>query len=61
MSDTSPVFQKEEEAKLFFPALKAVAGFGGNAEAATAKRKIGKPEVAGKDLRRKKLRRLFSH
>jgi len=53
MSDASPVFQKEEEAKLFFPASKIVAGCGGEAEAATRmrKRKIGKPEAAGKGLR----------
>jgi hypothetical protein len=51
MSDASPVFQKGEEATLFFPALKAVAGYGGAAEAATRKRKIGKPEAASKGLR----------
>jgi hypothetical protein len=34
MSDTSPVIQKEEEARVLFPALKVVAGCGGETEAA---------------------------
>jgi hypothetical protein len=34
MSDTSPVIQKEKEARVLFPALKIVAGFGGETEAA---------------------------
>jgi hypothetical protein len=42
MSETSPVIQKEEEAKLFFPALKVVAGCGGETEGATRDRKVGK-------------------
>jgi hypothetical protein len=50
MSDTSQVFQKEEEARVLFPALKIVAGCGRETEAATAKRKIGKPDAVGKDL-----------
>ena len=51
MSDTSPVIQKEEEARVLFPALKVVAGFGGEAEVATRKRKMARPEAASKDLR----------
>ena len=50
MSEISPVSQKEEEASLLFPALKIVAGFGEETEAATAKRKIGAEVVAGKVL-----------
>jgi hypothetical protein len=50
MSDTLPVIQKEEEARVLFPALKIVAGCGGETEAATAKRKIGTEVVAGKVL-----------
>jgi len=53
MSDISPVFREEDfEVVVLFPALKIVGGCGGETEAATRKRKIGKPEVAGKDLRR---------
>jgi hypothetical protein len=51
MSDTSPVVRKEEETKLFFPALKVVAGCGGDTEEATRKRKMARPEAASKDLR----------
>jgi len=51
MSDTSPVIRKERRAKRFFPALKVVAGCGGETEGATRKRKIGKPEAASKGLR----------
>ena len=51
MSDTSPVIRKEEEARVLFPALKVVAGCGGEAEVATRKRKMARPEAAGKDLR----------
>jgi len=47
MSDTLPVVQKEEQS-LLFPTLKVVAGFGGETEAATAKRKIGAEVVAEK-------------
>jgi len=50
MSDTSPVIQKEGT-KLFFSALKVVAGFGGGVEAATRKRRMARPEAASKDLR----------
>ena len=42
---------RKEEQSLLFPALKIVAGFGGETEAATRNRKMGRPEVAGKDLR----------
>jgi hypothetical protein len=52
MSDTSPVFQKEEEAKLFFPALKAVAGCRGETEAATRKKKFEQPEPESLSSRR---------
>jgi hypothetical protein len=38
MSDTSPVIQKEEEARMLFPALKVVAGCGGDIEEATRKK-----------------------
>jgi hypothetical protein len=51
MSDASPVVRKEEEAKLFFPALKVVAGCGREAEVAARKRKMTRPEAASKDLR----------
>jgi hypothetical protein len=51
MSDTSPVFRKDEEARVLFPALKVVAGFGPETEAATRKRKKARPEAASKDLR----------
>jgi hypothetical protein len=51
MSDTSPVIQKKEEARVLFPALKVVADCGGDTEEATRKRKMTRPEAAGKDLR----------
>jgi hypothetical protein len=51
MSEISPVIQKEEEARVLFPALKVVASFGGEAEVATSKRKVATPEAASKDLR----------
>jgi hypothetical protein len=35
MSDTSPMIRKEEEARVLFPALKVVAGFGGETQALT--------------------------
>jgi hypothetical protein len=38
MSDISPVIQKEEEARVLFPALKIVAGCGGEAEIATRRK-----------------------
>ena len=50
MSEISPVIQKEEEARVHFPALEVVAGCGGDTEEATAKRKIGAEVVAGKVL-----------
>jgi len=52
MSEISPVIQKEEEARVLFPALKVVANFGGEAEVATRKRKMARAEAASKDLRR---------
>jgi len=51
MSDTSPVVREEEETKLFFPALKIVAGYGGDSEEAKRKRKMAGREAASKDLR----------
>ena len=50
MSDTSPMIRKEEETKLLFQALKFVAGFGGETEAAAAKIKVRAEVVAGKVL-----------
>jgi hypothetical protein len=38
MSEISPVVQKEEETKLFFLALKVVAGCGGDSEVATRRK-----------------------
>jgi len=53
MSSESPVVKIEKnQMRLLFPALEVVADCGGETEAATAKRKIGKPEAASKGLRR---------
>ena len=52
MSDTSPVIREGDfEVVVFFPTLKIVGSFGGETEAATRKRKIGKPKVACEDSR----------
>jgi hypothetical protein len=50
MSSQSPVVKMKKRVNLLFPALKIVAGFGEETEAATAKRKIGAEVVAGKVL-----------
>ena len=53
MSSMPEIIRKGDfETVVFFPALKVVADFGGEIEAATAKRKFGKPEAAGKSSRR---------
>ena len=52
MSDTSPVIQNEEGARVLFLTLKVVASFGVDSEVATRKREMARAEAASKDLRR---------
>jgi len=52
MSDISPVIQKEEEARVLFPALKITASCGGETEAAKRKKKFEQSEPESLSLRR---------